>query len=62
LAVEPLTAGLGGGDAGLDALADKIALELGEPTAFSLRWALIAIALLSLGLWWIVWLAVSAVA
>jgi hypothetical protein len=30
LAIEPLTTGLGGGDAGLDALADKIALELGE--------------------------------
>src|ERR1700737_4546506 len=30
LAAEPLTAGLGRGDAGLDALADKIALELGE--------------------------------
>src|SRR6267142_973948 len=30
LAAEPLTAGLGGGDAGLDALADKVPLELGE--------------------------------
>jgi hypothetical protein len=30
LAAEPPTAGLGGGDAGLDALADEIALELGE--------------------------------
>jgi hypothetical protein len=29
LAAEPLTAGLGGGDAGLDALADKVPLELG---------------------------------
>src|SRR6266446_1185874 len=30
LAAEPLTAGLGGGDAGFDALADKVPLELGE--------------------------------
>src|SRR5260370_31551753 len=30
LAAEPLTAGLGRGDAGLDALADKVPLELGE--------------------------------
>jgi hypothetical protein len=30
LAAEAPTAGLGGGDAGLDALADKIALEFGE--------------------------------
>src|SRR5467141_4136268 len=30
LSAEPLTAGLGGGDAGLDALADKVPLELGE--------------------------------
>ena len=41
-----------------DARRDPVEREVALP----LGWALIAIALLSLGLWWIVWLAVSAVA
>ena len=36
--------------------------EVERDDALPLGWALIAIALLSLGLWWMIWLAVSAVA
>jgi len=37
LAAEPLTAGLGGGDAGLDALADKVPPPISRPTCACAR-------------------------